>query len=224
MSDDFSVTEHIDPKSGLAHRIYKYKRKECRRVLLDSRLCSQLAGYTLIEKDLRSVLIWLNEIGARHTDGPSRKGEHFARSSDRTTYNVIKGFFVAAITFYGKCFSRCEGRHVKLERAQLDERFHALHDECIAYRHNFAAHSGAKKLEHVEIVLVSPAKHKDQVPFKIYRELFQPDLFWPSSGEITLIALVEHVRSIANAKVDLLAEKIQREEIVPNAKKYWDAK
>jgi hypothetical protein len=224
MSDDFSVTEHIDSKSGLPHRIYKYKRKECRRVLLNSRLCSQLAGYTLIEKDLRSVLVWLHEIEARHTDGTSRKIEHFARSSDRTTYNLIKGLFVATLTFYGKCFSKCEGRPVKLERAQLDERFYRLHDECIAYRHNFAAHSGAKKLEHVEIVLVSPARHKDKIPFKVYRELFQPDLFWPSSGEITLIELVEHVRSIANAKIDLLAEKIQREEIIPNAKKYWSAK
>jgi len=224
MSDDFSVTDHIDSKSGLPHRIYKYKRKECRRVLLNSRLCSQLAGYTLIEKDLRSVLVWLHEIEARHTDGTSRKIEHFARSSDRTTYHLIKGLFVATLTFYGKCFSKCEGRPVKLERAQLDERFYRLHDECIAYRHNFAAHSGAKKLEHVEIVLVSPARHKDKIPFKVYRELFQPDLFWPSSGEITLIELVEHVRSIANAKIDLLAEKIQREEIIPNAKKYWSAK
>jgi len=113
---------------------------------------------------------------------------------------------------------------VKLERAQLDERYYALHDEWIAYRHNFAAHSGAKKLEHVEIVLVSPVKHKDKVPFKIYRELFQPDLFWPSSGEMTLLALVEHARSISNGKIDLLAEKIQRDGIIPNANKYWGVK
>lgn len=224
MSNDFSVTEHIDPKSGVPHRIYTYRRKACRRVLLESRLCSQLAGYALIEKDLRSVLIWLGEIESRHTDGPSHKGEHFARSSDRANYNLIKGLFVAALTFYGKCFSKCEGRPVKLERAQLDDQFRSLHDECIAYRHNFAAHSGAKKIEYVEIALVSPVKYKDKVPFKVYRELSQPDLFWASSVEITLIALVEHAHSIASAKIEFLTEKIQQEEVIPNAKTYWQAK
>ncbi len=224
MSNDFSVTEHIDTKSGLPRRIYTYKRKPCRRVLLESRLCSQLAGYSLIEKDLRSVLIWLGEIESLHKDAPSRKGEHFARSPDRATYNLIKGLFVAALTFYGKCFSKCEGRPVKLERPQLDEKFRLLHDECIAYRHNFAAHSGAKKLEYVEIALVSPVKHKDKVPFKVYRELIQPDLFWPSSEEITLASLVEHVRSIVTTKIEFLTEKIQREEVVPNAQTYWAGK
>ena len=224
MDDYFSVTEYIDIKSGLPHRIYTYKRKPCRRVLLESRLCSQLAGYSLIEKDLRSVLIWLGEIESRHKGAPSRKGEHFARSPNRTAYNLIKGLFVAALTFYGKCFSRCEGRPVKLERAQLDEKFWPLHDECIAYRHNFAAHSGAKKLEYVEIALVSPVKYKDKVPFKVYRELFQPDLLWPSSQEITLISLVEHVRSIATSKIEFLTKKIQREEVIPNAHTYWGDK
>ena len=224
MTDDFSATEHVDTKSELAYRIYTYKRKLCRRVLLESRLCSQLAGYSLIEKDLRSVLIWLGEIESQHKDGPSRKGEHFARSTNRATYNIIKGLFVAALTFYGKCFSKCEGRPVKLERAQLDEKYRPLHDECIAYRHNFAAHSGAKKLEHVEIALVSPFKHKGKVPFKVYRELFQPDLFWPSSEEITLTSLAEHVRSIATSKIEFLTEKIQREEVIPNAQTYWGSK
>ena len=221
MSEDFSVKEFIDAKTGLAYRIYKYKRGDCRRVLLNSRLCGQLAGYSLIEKDLRSVRIWLGEIDARHTDRPTRNGEIHGRSTDRANYNLIKGLFVAALTFYGKCFSKCEGRPVKLERVQVDARFHNLHDECIAYRHNFAAHSGAKKLEHVEIALVSPAKHKDKVHFKLYRELAQPDLFWSMPGEVALVELVEHARSIAMAKIELLTKKIQDEEVLPNAAKYW---
>lgn len=221
MTDDFSVAEFIDAESGRAYRIYKYKRGDCRRVLLDSRLCGQLAGYSLIEKDLRSVRIWLDEIDKRHTDRPNQKREIHRRSADRANYNLIKGLFVAALTFYGKCFSKCEGRPVKLERAQLDERFCVLHDECIAYRHNFAAHSGAKKLEHVEIALVSPVKYRGNVPFRVYRELAQPDLFWSLPGELALVDLVEHARAIAVAKIELLTKKIQDEEIVPNAARYW---
>lgn len=112
---------------------------------------------------------------------------------------------------------------MKLERAQLEEKFHRLHDECIAYRHNFAAHSGAKKLEYVEIALVSPVKHKEKIDFRIYQELYQPDLFWPSPEDISIAQLVEQARAIARKKCELLVEKIQREEVIPNAKKYWQA-
>ena len=113
---------------------------------------------------------------------------------------------------------------MKLERVQLEEKFRRLHDECIAYRHNFAAHSGAKKLEYVEIALVSPLKHKDKINFKIYQELYQPDLIWPSLDDISLSELVEHVRLIAKDKCELLLEKIQKEEVIPNANKYWETK
>lgn len=222
--EGFSVKDFVEPQTGIARRIYSYKRKPCRRVLLNSRLCNQLAGYTLIEKDLRSVLTWLSEIENRHTEIPTRKGEIYGRGADRSNYNLIKGLFVAALTLYGKCFTKCEGRPVKLERAQLDEQFHRLHDECIAYRHNFAAHIGAKKLEYVEIALVSPIKYKEKVNFRIYQELYQPDLFWPSPGDITLTQLVEHTRLIAKQKCELLVEKIEREEVKPNAEKYWQAK
>lgn len=57
MTESIVVKEIVEPKSGRIHRTYTYKRKLCRRVMLESRLCSQLAGYVLIEKDLRSVLL-----------------------------------------------------------------------------------------------------------------------------------------------------------------------
>lgn len=215
MDGDWCVKEIIEPASGKVHRFYSYKRKPCRRVLLSSRLTDQLSGYVLIEKDLRNVLVWLKEIEKLHVDAISVKGRRFARSLDRERYNLIKGLFVAALTFYGKCFSKCEGRPVKLERVQLNSRFHTLHDDCISYRHNFAAHSGAKKLEFVEIALVLPQKLKPGIEPRIYRELYQPDLLWPSDGEIPLVDLVEHVRSIVNEKIDRLEKKIFEEEVLP---------
>jgi hypothetical protein len=221
VSDEYAVKEVVEPRSGKVRRLYTYKQKPCRRVLLDSRLAGQLAGYTLIEKDLRSVLTWLLEIEALHTEGPTRKGEHFAKASDRKTYNLIKGLFVAALTFYGKCFSKCEGRPVKLERVQLEDKFRATHDTCMKYRHNFAAHSGAERLEHVDIALVLPLKAKKPVPPKLYRELFQPDLLSPSTGEIKLSELVEHARSVALTKIDVLSRKILMEEVYPKGQEYW---
>ncbi|MCQ8119022.1 hypothetical protein [Methylomonas rosea] len=224
MTNNFTVTEIIDPTSGNIERVYKYKKKPCRRLLLDSKLCRQLAGYTLIEKDLRNVLTWLHEIETRHNEGPARNDQNVHKPINRENYDLIKGLFVAALTFYGKCFSKCEGRPVKLERAQLDVKFHEIHDNCISYRHNFAAHSGAERLEHVQIALVFPVRFKNNVPFNLYRELNQPYLLWHTSEEIALADLVEHARSIAVSKIDLLSEKIKREEILPNANKYWRTK
>ena len=68
-----------------------------------------------------------------------------ANIENRELFNTVKGLFVAALTIYGKRFTSCEGRRVKLEKKNLSEDFHETHDEAMAFRHNFAAHSGAKK-------------------------------------------------------------------------------
>ena len=211
---------YLDRVTGKAYRTYSYKRRPCKRIELRSRLVDQLAGYTLMEKDLRSVAIWLKEIEKLHTDGPKRKTESFHNSQDREKYNLIKGLFVAALTFYGKCFTKCEGRPVKLERAQLDALFHEIHDSSISLRHNFAAHSGARRIEHVEIALVFPDRPTSTSPFQIFRELHQPDLFWPEPPDKTLHDLVAHVKQIVDAKITRLSEKVVKEEVLPNARKY----
>lgn len=222
MAEDWSVREFLDKTTGKVYRRYTYKRKACTRVVLDSKLSQQLAGWALIEKDLRNVGAWLKEIESRHTESPKRKGQSYSHSRDRETYNLIKGLFVAAITFYGKCFSKCEGRPVKMERAQLEEQYRVLHDECLSYRHNFAAHSGAAKLERVEIALVFPGKFRAGVAPRIYHELFQPDLTWPSGeDEVTFQQLVEHARSIARVKMERLSDKIVSEEVLPKGYEYW---
>lgn len=61
MTDGWGVGE-FDVSSGKVYRRYTYKRKPCIRVVFNSRLSQQLAGWTLIEKDLRSVEVCLYEI------------------------------------------------------------------------------------------------------------------------------------------------------------------
>lgn len=226
MKDQWEVKEIFDRTTGKVDRIYTFKRKPCKRVVLESRLAQQLAGYTLIEKDLRSVAAWLEEIKDRHVVEPKRKGHRFGHSDDRTTYTLIKGLFVAALTFYGKCFAQCEGRRVKLERSQLEERFRESHDEAMKFRHNFAAHSGAAKLEDATIALVFQKKLKSGEVPRIYHELWQPDLFWSdeSSHEASFIALTEHVHSIVKRKMRDLTDKIMQEEVLPKGADFWSRK
>jgi hypothetical protein len=215
----YEVKEVVETKSGKVHRFYTYNGKPCRRVPIDTRLCKQLAGYALIEKDLRSAAVWFGEIEALREG--EREPSGYKLASDRKTYNVIKGLFVAALTFYGKCFSRCEGRPVKLERNQLEEKYRAGHDELIKLRHNFAAHSGDERIEYVEIALVLPRAAKPVVMPNLYRELFQPDLMIAKLGEMSLVDVVEHARAIALRKIEMLSEKILKDEVYPKGRDYW---
>jgi len=220
-SDEYAVREVLDATTGIVHRFYSFKGKPCHRKILRSRLADQLAGYVLIEKDLRSALSWIAHIEKLHEFGAMRDEEGFAHGKDREKYVLVKGLFVAALTFYGKCFSRCEGRRAQMDRNQLDERFHEIHDTCIRFRHNFAAHSGAEKLEKVNIALVFPKKRGVAVLPRIYMELFQPDLLSTSKGEIQMKELFEHVQAIVSEKISLLNDKILKEEVYPKGLSYW---
>jgi hypothetical protein len=42
--------------------------------------------------------------------------------------------------------------------------------------------------------------------------------------DISIAQLVEHARAIARKKCELLVRKIEMEEVIPNAEKYWLAK
>ncbi|MEH6566819.1 MAG: hypothetical protein V7756_15930 [Halopseudomonas sp.] len=113
---DFKAAHTIDSLTGEVSRTYTHKGKQCKAIPLSSKLCNQLAGYTLIEKDLRSALIWLDEIEKRHNESPKDPSHRFGYGTNRENYTIIKGLFVALLTFYGKCFTKCEGRPVKLEK------------------------------------------------------------------------------------------------------------
>lgn len=218
LDDKWSHTFYVDKKTGKKYRIYKYKGRPCKKVVLDSKICDQMAGYALIQKDLKSAIVWMREIDRIQSTLPEIDGE-FHYGKERESYDIIKGLFVASLTFYGKCFSRCDGRPVKLEKKQLDEKYHELHDIGISYRHNFAAHSGAEKLEVARVVLVAPEKNKKgkSLPYMMLSEIEQPDLVWSKSGEdVSWVKLFEHVRDIVLKKGQILNDKVVRDVVEVN--------
>jgi hypothetical protein len=220
--EHFDVREVLDTSTGKVNRYYSFKRRPAKRVLLTSKRAQRLAGYALIEKDLRSVAIWLKEITERHGGSTRTPGIKFDHSPDRATYNLIKGLFVAAVTFYGKCFTDCEGRRVRLDRAIVQEKYREEHDTVMRYRHNFAAHSGAENLEGVEIALVLPPKRPSE--FRIYRELWQPDFVSSDPGTAGFPDLVDHVLEIVRHKMREVETSIAEDEILPKGLEYWLAR
>ena len=221
IKDHWKVLEHVDRDTGKVTRSYSYKRYPCTRVLLTSKVAKQFTGWVLIEKDLRNVLIWLKKIASEKEDFDQRKAARFVITKDKEKLHLLKGLFVASLTFYGKCFTKCDGRPVKLVPAQLDIRFRPIHEECMQYRHQFAAHSGEAKLEFADAALVFPKKFRTGVQPRIYRELYQPVDGWLSSNDELFIDLVEHARGVVNAKIGKLYDKLLEEEGIPIALAAW---
>ncbi|OCQ21953.1 hypothetical protein A7985_09085 [Pseudoalteromonas luteoviolacea] len=216
LNNGWEIHEILEPDTKVRYNKYFHKRKIAPRIELDSKLSQQLAAYTLIEKDLRNALIWLEKIEKME---PEQSASASGVGSDRDHFNLIKGLYVAALTIYGKCFTSCEGRFLSLPRKFPDKEFRKFHDQIMHMRHNFAAHSGSDNFEEVKVVLVLyPNKRSNAKPF-IYRELMQPDYL--TSTEISFIDLVKHIQSKVNDKIRILSEKIFEDEVRPKGKDYW---
>ena len=212
----WEIHEILDPNSVKRITKYFYKRKAAVRVQLKDRISQQLAGYALIEKDLRNVIYWLKEI--RKLIGDDR-GKGAQISDDRERYMIVKGLFVSSLTFYGKCFTKCEGRKIKLDRRFVSEDLRECHDWAMHLRHNFAAHSGSDEFEDVKIALVLPPYNKSTtIEPMIFREIMQHD---SSEGDTEFIALVESVHKDVETKINKLISTIYEKEVLPKGKDYW---
>ena len=216
----WKIREILEPTTGRRVNQYFYKHNRAPRIQLESKLAKQLAGYTLIEKDLRNVIVWLSEIDELISD-EKKSSKSIQISPNRETYNIVKGLYVAALTFYGKCFTRCEGRRVKLEKNIVSEKYLPTHDDVIHMRHNFAAHSGADSFEEVKIALVLHPKKRSNMKPEIFRELSQADFKDSSDDEKRFLHLAEHIRDKVIEKIHLVTDKIYESDIAPKGKEYW---
>ncbi len=170
---------------------------------------------------------WLEKINVLSKDqiDKGQPGWALTEKSD-SEHNLTLGLFIAAVTFYGKCFTECKGRKVKLERANIATELRDLHDQMMSFRNNLAAHSGADKFEDVNIVLVlNPLEKRcDENPMLV-RELIQPEaLVSVDPNDPGFPTLVESVRSWVLIKLDEINNKIFADEIRPKGIDYWYSK
>lgn len=211
MSDGWTIVETFIPGKGLENEYY-FEGKLAPSVRMTDKISEQYGAYSLIEKDLRSVIFWLQEI-------EKLSPEHMDRPGNHDKMNLIKGLFVAALTFYGKCFTSCEGRKVKLERKFVDEEYIEAHDHIMKLRHNFAAHSGAESFEEVKVSLaLHPSKKSDMRP-QLYTELVQPDYI--SGEELAFKALADNLREKVLEKRSAVGEVVLEKTVAPKGKMHW---
>lgn len=88
--------------------------------------------------------------------------------------DLVKGYFVAALTFYDKCFTTSKGRGIKYDRNDVSEKYKNIHDIIMEMRHNFTAHNGIG-FESVNISLVLHPDINSNMKPRLYTELKQPD-------------------------------------------------
>lgn len=211
MSDGWIVEEILDLKKGRYNKYY-YGNKAAPVVRMVDKISQQYAAYTLIEKDLRSVIFWLKEIDRM-------KPSNAERIKDPDKMNLVKGLFVAALTFYGKCFTACEGRKTKLETKIISENFKKTHELAMNLRHNFAAHSGAENFEDVRVSLVLHPDQKSDVKPQLFSEMMQTDFL--AGEDFPFLDLVEELQKLVLDKRNQVGEVVLEKIVRPKGKKYW---
>lgn len=214
MGNEWKSYVHLSAATGERESAYTYMGRKCVKFILDSHLCKQMLAYAAIERDLAVAIVWLNKISDIKL--PGANGALHVDSSAMVDREIVKALFVAAISFYGKCFTVGQGRPVKLERIMLPEALRETHDTAMTYRHDYVSHSGARGIESGRAYFVRQKNIERGKPFGygIKIEMFQPDLVWFRESDSNLwIELFEGARLIAEKKLNLLQGKIYVEEI-----------
>jgi hypothetical protein len=213
----------LNPTTGAAEISYYWDQKVARKVQIRGKLADQLSGYTLIRKDLDNALNWIQLaeklVMAHHKPVD---GTYFFHATNREAFDLIKAYFVAALSFYGKCFTEAAGRHAQVSRDWLDANYRELHDYYMKYRHNFAAHSGDEQLELAKTYVLVHPDGKEFIPF-LPTARMQPDVVLPNSGEPGLGELIQHVLEKVLAKYDRLSQKIIHDLVIPAGVEFWVA-
>lgn len=217
----WKVVSIIDRDTGEHRQQYFFKRARARRIPLSSQLARQLAGYCLIDRDLRTVVEWLTEL--KKLVPPSKKSGTYGWSQVESKNSIHIALFVAALTFYGKCFAQSESRSIRLSIEWVPKEFHDTHQEVIALRNKFAAHSGDEEYEKVNVVLVlADKKGKLRDSWLLYRELKQIEVITQHPDDsASFEALARELQRKVNQKMQDLNDRIFKDEINPAGLDYW---
>jgi hypothetical protein len=198
----------LDTATGVANTDYYWDGLLAPKIEINGHLVDQFSGYSLIKKDLDNALKWMQRAKSIAATHPSwGQDTAYNHATDRESFDTVKAYFIASLTFYGKCFTEAAGRRAQVSRDWLDAEYRELHDYYMKYRHNLAAHSGDEQLELAKTyVLLHPSK-KDILPY-LPTMRYQPDIALSSDGEPAFPELIEHVAAKVVERFNKVSEKI----------------
>lgn len=192
---------------------YYYRNKRAKRVLISGKLAGRYAGYALIERDIRTILGWIERTN-NFSSATLSSRESIIKSNEEQRDDMALALFVAIVSFYGRLFTSSEGRGgVKLEKEIIPERYLPIHNELMNYRHNFVAHAGISNAEQVEIVCARPAKCSSGGLPRIFVELRQLDTVYQRDDKKSIKGLMLELQKSVKGKMMKLHDKIHQGQI-----------
>ncbi len=208
---DWEVDEIVNKDGSIGNKYY-YKGSAAIKIPLQGIFATRMAGYTLINHDLRMILNWLQIVIDEHKkiglDKTKQSIVHITPENLRDKFDIIKAFMVASISFYGKLFTKAEGRKIKLEKNIFEQNQELLkmHNEIMMYRHNFSAHSGKEKVEYVEVSLMLDSKRERNTRPFLVRTMDQPNAFKNKFLD-DYVKVCNYLLEKVNDKINLLNKK-----------------
>ncbi len=204
--DDWLIEETLSAE-GTPSRAYYFRKQLALRLELDGPIAKRLAGLTLLEKDLRTILAWIDallgqlvELGdEEQLSAPSMMSSEPEAIAKIT---VARALFVAIVTTYGKLFTSARGRGTSLnKRDSVPTEYEETHEYLMHVRNTFTAHSGLNSSESCEIVLAVDYSRRNRTAPRIFTELHQPTtISVPNLGKVR--ALVEALHRDVGSKQD----------------------
>lgn len=182
--------ESDDDATGRATRSYYYREQLAIRQELDSKIAKRVSGFTLIEKDIRTI-----KSETLRSLVPADLGL-------APKILVARAVFVAIVTTYGKLFVTAEGRSTSLDaKGWVSTEHKTWHEQLMHMRHSFTAHAG-EGAESCETVLVIDCALSDRTGPRLFTELLQPT--FPGLPELEGI---EQLLSVLQARAKAALDK-----------------
>lgn len=201
---------------------FTHRRRPVPTIELRGDFAELLFGFSQITSDLNDALAWVTESEQTLKD-ESPNSEISALMLDVGGARRARGLFIAALVSYGKCFAESRGRRSRVQKNQLDKKFHAAHEYFMTMRNAYAAHSGIEKFEKSRLYLLIHPKYKKNSIAHLRVEGNKPNLHVAAPDGTLFEDLIKHVSEIAlNKKMETRA-LIAKEHLAPRGLAYWVA-
>jgi hypothetical protein len=220
-NSEWIITEGIRGPTGDLQSEYHLRGKKAVRHVIKTHKSKRLGGFNLIHRDLQNIRVWIAEIiKMQRTLPPLVKVAGKQKiQGDPHVNEIIKGLFVAVLSIYGKLSPPAKGRGVCLDAAIIkDPAKKKIHEVLLAYRHNFASHSGDERKEDCEVVAAVV-----NVDGSGYASVLACEISQPSSWGIDYFekvdALIKDLLDYADVKKNELYDAVKNEELSNDALK-----
>lgn len=138
----------------------KINGRKALSLLYRSKGAEALAGYSLIQKDLKFCKNILTTAIDLCGGNLSSKDSLYVRESIDMNADLLKAMTISFIITYGKCYTQANGRKITLNHKDIfknESTLRIIHDNLIDIRNNYVAHAGNTSLEVATITILLDA-------------------------------------------------------------------